>query len=149
MKPGRQSMILKIITEQAIETQNDLIEALAKEGIRSTQATLSRDIRDLRLVKETGPDGRSRYCVSSEVESSETDGRLQRILKDSVVAVDRAENIVVLKTIPGLASAAGAALDGMKIENLVGTIAGDDTCFLLMRSTAVAEAFLEEINELL
>ena len=149
MKPGRQSVILKIISEQNIETQYELLEALRERGISSTQATLSRDIRDLRLTKEPGADGRSRYVVSQEADNDDNSGRLQRIFRDGVVSADRAENFIVLKTLPGLASACCSALDGMRIENLLGTIAGDDTAFLLMRTADSAEEFLEEIEKLL
>ena len=149
MKPGRQSVILDIISKQNIETQFDLMNALKERGISSTQATLSRDIRDLHLVKEPSPEGGFRYVAPSDITSPENSGRLKRIFKDSVISVDRAENIIVLKTLPGLASAACSALDGMDIENLVGTIAGDDTAFLLMRTRENAELFIEEIGSLL
>lgn len=149
MKPGRQNVILDIISEQDIETQNQLMEALAAKGIRSTQATLSRDIKDLRLIKETGPDGRMRYVRPIESEEKSHNSRLLKILKESVLSCDDAQNIVVIKTLPGLASGAGSALDSMQIEGLAGTIAGDDTIFLAMKSNFHAEQFLNQIRELL
>lgn len=149
MKSGRQSIILEIITEQNIETQNQLLEALAKRGIKSTQATLSRDIKDMRLVKELGNNGSYKYAPSGRQTADDEALRLKKILKECVVSYALAQNILVIKTIPGLASAACSALDGMDIENLVGTIAGDDTGFLAMRDTASAQAFYHEIEELI
>ena len=141
MKPGRQSIILELISEQDIETQFDLMEALAKKGIQTTQATLSRDIRDLRLIKETGPNGRTRYARSKEAETRAEDDRLKRILRDSIQNADLAQNLLVIKTIPGLASGVCSAIDNMKHEGLVGTIAGDDTAFIAFKDNDSAIKF--------
>lgn len=149
MKSGRQSVILEIITEQNIETQNQLLEALAQRGIKSTQATLSRDIKDMRLVKELGENGSYKYAPSSRQTADDEAIRLKKILKECVVSYALAQNILVIKTIPGLASAACSALDGMDIENLVGTIAGDDTGFLAMRDTSSALALYHEIEQVI
>lgn len=148
MKPGRQSVIYQIISEQDIETQNQLLDALAARGVKSTQATLSRDIKDMRLVKELGPKGNYRYVASVKPVNDDSGLRLRKILKESVVSYDVAQNIVVIKTLPGLASAACSALDGMQIENLVGTLAGDDTAFIAMRSTVDANRLHDEIEKL-
>lgn len=148
MKPGRQSVILQIISEQDIETQNQLLAALAAKGVKSTQATLSRDIKDMRLVKELGPKGNYRYAASVKTEVDNFEIRLRKILKESIVSCDFAQNIVVIKTLPGLASAACSGLDSMHIENLVGTLAGDDTAFIAMRSTADAEKLYVEIEKM-
>ena len=149
MKNGRQNAILEIISGQYIETQSQLMEALAARGIRSTQATLSRDIRELRLYKETGADGRVHYVKPAEAEERTADTRLQKILRECVVSFEPAQNILVLKTLPGLASAACSAFDGMEIPGLVGTLAGDDTAFLAMKNNEYAEAFYESVEELL
>lgn len=148
MKPGRQSVIYQIISEQDIETQNQLLDALAERGVKSTQATLSRDIKDMRLVKELGPNGNYRYVASAKPASDDSGLRLRKILKESVVSYDVAQNIVVIKTLPGLASAACSALDGMQIENLVGTLAGDDTAFIAMRTNSDANRLHDEIEKL-
>ena len=107
MKPGRQGIILKIIEEQDIETQTQLQEALAEQGINTTQATLSRDIRDLRLIKEPMENGKTRYVKPREADDDRShDGRLRKILHESVLALDIAQNIIVVKTLSGLASGA-------------------------------------------
>lgn len=148
MKLGRQSVIMEIINERDIETQNQLMEALAERGVKSTQATLSRDIRDMRLVKELGPKGNYRYVAATKQETPDLDVRLKKIFKESLISYDLAQNLVVLKTLPGLANGACSALDGMDIEGLVGTLAGDDTAFLAMRDNASALALYKEIEQL-
>lgn len=148
MKTARQDVILNIISTQDIETQNQLMLALSARGMKSTQATLSRDIKELRLVKELSPTGHYRYCAAAKDVAAGRDERLRRIFRDSVLSCDTAQNIIVLKTLPGLASAAGSALDGMDIPELVGTVAGDDTVFMAMRDARSAEVFCGEIREL-
>ena len=148
MKLGRQSVIMEIINERDIETQNQLMEALAERGVKSTQATLSRDIRDMRLVKELGPKGNYRYVAATKQETPDLDVRLKKIFKESLISYDLAQNLVVLKTLPGLANGACSALDGMDIEGLVGTLAGDDTAFLAMKDNASALALYKEIEQL-
>ena len=149
MKPGRQSVILKIISERDIETQHQLMQALAERGVKSTQATLSRDIKDMRLVKELGPNGNYRYVQAAKPEQDDSSERLRKILKESLVSFDLAQNLLVIKTLPGLAPAACSAIDGMHIENLVGTLAGDDTAFLAMRDNESALRFYHEIETIL
>ena len=143
MKPGRQNVILDIISTQNIETQNQLLDALAERGINATQATLSRDIKDLRLIKETGPDGMVHYVLPGAGISASRGGRLQKIVRESVISFDTAMNIIVIKTLPGLASAVCSAFDVMEVDGLVGTIAGDDTGFLAMKSVEYAEKYVE------
>ncbi len=148
MKLGRQSVIMEIISERDIETQNQLMEALAERGVKSTQATLSRDIRDMRLVKELGPKGNYRYVAAAKQDKPDLDQRLKKIFKESVVSYDLAQNILVIKTLPGLANGACSALDGMEIDGLVGTLAGDDTAFLAMKDNASATNLYKEIDQL-
>ena len=148
MKLARQSVIMEIITERDIETQNQLMEALAERGVKSTQATLSRDIRDMRLVKELGPKGNYRYVAAAKQETPDLDARLKKIFKESLVSYDVAQNFVVLRTLPGLANGACSALDGMEIEGLVGTLAGDDTAFLAMKDNTSAMNLYKEIEQL-
>ena len=149
MKIDRQSVIKEIISTQVIETQNQLMEALAARGIPSTQATVSRDIREMRLVKDLGPDGRYHYNMSSKHVIPEFDVKLRKIFRESVTSYAIAQNIVVLKTLPGLASAACSALDTMKLPHFVGSLAGDDTAFLAMTDMPAAIEFCKQIEDML
>ena len=148
MKSSRQNIILEIIEKENIETQADLMEALRQRGIDTTQATLSRDIRELHLVKDSSGSGKARY-IRPEINSRAADERLRTILKQSVLKAETARNLIVLKTLPGLAPAACSAFDGMNIDGLAGTIAGDDTCFLAFKDDYLAEMFRLEIETLL
>ena len=149
MKTSRQEMILSIVERENIETQNQLMEALAREGVKSTQATLSRDIRDLHLVKELTAEGTYRYVAGGKDGAFDHDTRLRKIFRECVVDYAVAQNIVVIKTLPGLANAACSTLDSMSIPHLVGTIAGDDTAFLAMRDVQKAVDFCREIEAML
>jgi transcriptional regulator of arginine metabolism len=149
MKTSRQERILKIIAGRDIETQHQLMEALREDGIKSTQATVSRDIKELRLVKELSPDGKYRYVPAGRDETPDFDLRLKKIFRESVTSYATAQNLLVIKTLPGLAPAACSALDGMDIPDLVGTIAGDDTAFLAMRDSEAAEHLLREIEDMI
>jgi len=149
MKKERQSVILRIIAATDVETQNHLILELEKAGIESTQATVSRDIKELHLIKELTPRGGYRYVAGGKPDTQNHTARLKAIFKESVTSYSNAQNIVVLKTLPGLAPAACEAIDGMGIKNLVGTIAGDNTSFLAMSDVAAAERFCKEIEEML
>ena len=149
MKSARQSKILEIISDRDIETQNQLMDALREAGVRSTQATASRDIKELRLVKELSPEGRYRYVAASRDEVADYGQRLRKIFRESVTSYACAQNIIVIKTLPGLAPAACATLDSMNIANLIGTLAGDDTAFLAMKDSASAIQFGREIEDML
>ena len=105
MKTARQNTILELIANRDIETQNQLMQALSEQGVRSTQATLSRDIKELRLIKELGPNGSYRYAQPAPDEAAERREKLRKIFREGVVSCDTAMNIIVLKTLPGLASA--------------------------------------------
>lgn len=148
MKNDRQSMILEIISQENIETQEQLLVRLQERGITSTQATISRDIKELRLVKELSGGG-YRYASSERKGLADSDARLRNIFKEGVTSVDRAQNIVVVRTMPGLASAACSALDSMEIPGMVGSLAGDDTGILIMRDNDAAERFNQEVHKLL
>jgi len=149
MKKERQSAVLRVIAATDVETQHQLIEELAKEGIVSTQATVSRDIKELHLIKELTPRGAYRYVVSGRPETQNHTMRLKSIFKESVTSYSNALNIVVIKTLPGLAPAACGAIDAMGIRYLVGSIAGDDTGFLAMSDVQAAERFCKEIELML
>lgn len=149
MKTKRQSEIRRIIGEHEIETQEQLLLELKERGIVATQATISRDIKELHLVKEPTGHGTYRYAVAMGKPAKSDNGRLRTIFKEGVTSFDVAQNIVVIKTMPGLASAAAAALDGMEIPGIVGSIAGDDTVLLIMRTNDAAESFCSEIHDML
>ena len=149
MKAKRQQEILRIIEEEDIDVQDQLLIELKVRGVQSTQATISRDIKELHLIKELTSYGAYRYAVSERKASLNFAGRLRTIFKEGVTSFDVAQNIVVLKTMPGLASAACAAIDGMDIANLVGSLAGDDTAILIMRTNEDAAEFCNEIHSML
>ena len=149
MKNARQAEILNIIQKTDVETQEQLLLYLKERGFNTTQATISRDIKELRLVKELTGNGGYRYTVTGHRNSNGAETRLRNIFKEGFTAVDVAQNIIVLKTMPGLASAVCSALDGMEIAGMVGTIAGDDTGILIMRDNASAQHFSSEIHNLL
>ena len=149
MKNARQDEIVKIIQSMEIETQDQLLEVLRSRGFSTTQATISRDIKELHLIKELTGYGTYRYAVSERKASLNIAGRLRTIFKEGVTSFDVAQNIVVLKTMPGLASAACAAIDGMDIPSLVGSLAGDDTAILIMRTNEDAAEFCNEIHAML
>ena len=148
MKKERQTAILKIVESKDVETQNQLIEELAKAGVASTQATASRYIKDLHLVKELTTLGSYRYVVGRKQDTQSHASRLKAIFRESVTSYAIAQNIVVIKTLPGLAPAACSAIDGMGIKTIVGSIAGDDTGFLAMCDIYAAESFCKEIEEM-
>lgn len=145
MKSQRQAKIIELISARDIETQEQLLLALEESGFRSTQATISRDIKELRIVKELSPSGSYRYTVQQN-ESANLFSRLNNIFRESVIKVDYAQNIVVIKTLPGLANGACSAVDSMDSAYIVGTIAGDDTALIVMRDLEYAKEFCEELR---
>ncbi len=149
MKESRQQAILDIIAQQDVETQEQLLIALRSKGFHCTQATISRDIKELQLVKELNQKGSYRYVLSVRKGNGEHDERLRNIFREGVISVVAAQNLIVVKTMPGLANAAAAALDRMNIDHMVGTLAGDDTALLIMGSNQAAECFCDEIREML
>ena len=149
MKNERQSRILEIIERENVETQEQLQQRLQEEGVLCTQATISRDIKQLHLVKEPVGQGRYRYAVSSQRSRLNVADKLRSIFRESVVGIDYAQNIVVIKTMSGLANAAAAAVDSMDVPYMVGSLAGDDTAFLAMRDVESAKSFCEEVHEML
>lgn len=149
MKNARQSEILSIIQTVELETQEQLLIELKARGFTATQATISRDIKELRLVKELTGRGGYRYTLTDRKNSPDADVRLRTIFKEGVTSVEVAQNIVVVKTMPGLASAACSAMDGMKISGMLGSLAGDDTGILIMQDNATAQQFSSEVHKLL
>ena len=149
MKSQRHEKIIELINTNDIETQEDLTRLLKLNGFDTTQATVSRDIKELHLVKTASKSGRNKYAVASGQAETGFSGRLRTIFREGVLSYDYAQNIVVIKTMPGLASAACSALDGMHLADVVGTIAGDDTGFLVLRSTESAHAFCDDLKKML
>lgn len=144
MKSKRQSKILELIQKYEIETQEELSSYLMQEGFAVTQATVSRDIRELKLTKLATSSGRQRYSVLKDGDSDMTE-RLVRVLKEGFVSMDSACNILVIKTVSGMASAVGAAVDAMKLQEIIGSIAGDDTLMCVVRSEEDAEAIMDQL----
>ena len=149
MKSQRQAKILEIIANKNIETQEQLLAELQAEGFRGTQATISRDIKELRIVKELTSLGTYRYSTSTSDLGSSFSARLNTIFRECVISFDYAQNIIVVRTLPGLASAAGSAIDAMNLNTIVGTLAGDDTVMIVMRDTNAAATLCGEIKSLL
>ena len=142
-KYDRHNKILEIIGEYNVQTQEDLIARLKEAGFTTTQATISRDIRELKLVKVSAEDGNYKYAVSNH-EEIKISAKYVNIIRDTVTSVDYANNFVVLKTYSGMAQAAAAAVDGMNWNEIVGCIAGDDNIFVLMRDV---EASIELVGK--
>ena len=149
MKSQRQAKIMEIISTRNVETQEQLLEALQQEGFRGTQATISRDIKELRIVKELTSLGTYRYTTSNNEVGGSFTTRLNTIFRECVIGFDYAQNIIVIRTLPGLASAAGSAIDAMNLHAVVGSLAGDDTVMVVMRDNNAAAAFCGEIRNLI
>lgn len=149
MKQKRQEMILNIISNNDVDTQSRLMELLKESGFSATQATLSRDIRELRLVKVMTDTGIYKYDVPTQEKVTELSTKFRSIFSEAVVSVDYAFHIVVLKCHTGMASAACAALDNMKIRDVVGSLAGDDTIFVLLRNEQQALKLVSEIRQII
>ena len=154
MKSQRQTKILEIIASKDIETQEQLLEELRQAGFRSTQATISRDIKELRILKDLTAMGTYRYSIGNKETSGAFSNRLNSIFKEEreryeKLWYDYAQNIVVVKTLPTLAPAAGRAIDAMNMSVVVGTLAGDDTLLIIMRDVQAAIGFCSEIKKLL
>ena len=148
MKARRQAEILAIIQEHDIETQDQLLEKLRERGMKSTQATISRDIKELRVVKELTSLGTYRYTTSAKELPATFSNRLNSIFRECVTGYDYAQNLVVIHTLPGLANAAASAIDAMNMSVVLGTLAGDDTVMIVMRDTNAAAQFCGEIKQL-
>ena len=149
MKSKRQAKIMEIISKTNVETQEQLLQELQQAGFTATQATISRDIKDLRIVKELTSFGTYRYTTAAKELPNTFSSRLNTIFRECVTGFDYAQNMIVIHTLPGLANAAASALDAMNMSVVLGTIAGDDTVFVVMRDTKSAAAFCGEIKSLL
>ena len=143
MKTQRQAKIMEIISTRNVETQEQLLESLEQAGFRSTQATISRDIKELTSF------GTYRYTTSTTEINGSFSSRLNTIFRECITGFDYAQNIIVIRTLPGLANAAASAIDAMNMSVILGSIAGDDTVFVVMRDNNAAAAFCGEIKSLL
>ena len=148
MKKQRQGTILDIIRKVDVDTQEELAEMLRERGFKVTQATVSRDIRELELSKVATPDGRQKY-VQMPQNSPLMEDRYIRVLRDGFVGMDVAQNLLVIRTASGMAMAVAATLDSLSLPEVVGCIAGDDTIFVAARSQEEAFALSEKLTELL
>ena len=148
MKTRRHARILDLIGEYPIETQDELLTRLKAEGYKATQATISRDIKDLRLVKTLGSDGKYRY-VSAAKNSTDIHSNFSALFSTSVSSIDFAQNMVIIKTLSGMAQAVCAALDSVNYNSVLGTIAGDDTIFVVCRTDELAVNLTDELKKLI
>mgnify|MGYP002574599731 FL=1 len=148
MKTVRQVAILDIIEKQEIETQEELASALNARGIRVTQATVSRDIKELRLLKVLSPSGKYKYATGDQADNNLTD-RFIRMLAESLLSVSSANNLIVVKTLSGSANVAAEALDSMHWPEVLGTLAGDNTVLLIIRSNEETLTVTSRIREMM
>ena len=148
MKSARHSLILEIIEEKDIETQEELAEELKRRGVKVTQATVSRDIKELRLVKTLSRSGKYRYSTGSDT-ISDMSSKFYSLFSDSVLSVEAAQNMLVVRCMTGMAQAVCASLDSMHWPGFVGTLAGDDTIFIVCRTEGDALETQEEFRKLI
>ena len=147
MKTNRQSKIIEIIQKNEVETQDELSALLEKDGFRVTQATVSRDIRELKLTKIPTAGGRQKYAVITDAPEN-LSKKYERVLREGFLSMDMAQNILVIKTVSGMASAVCAALDAMKMREIVGSIAGDDTIMCAIRTVDDTYAVMKKIRRI-
>lgn len=148
MKKNRQGRILQLIQEENIETQEELADRLSEEGYVVTQATVSRDIRELKIGKIPSGNGKQKYAVLTHDDAHLADKYI-RVLRNGFISMDNAQNILVIKTVAGMAMAVAAAVDAMKLKEVVGSIAGDDTIMVAIRTTQETQIVMEKIREML
>jgi transcriptional regulator of arginine metabolism len=148
MKARRHAKILELIRTNIIETQEELVEALARHGIPVTQATISRDIKELQLTKIPVGDGGYRYALPEEQPVGSLDKR-RRLFRDSVLGIDWSENLVVVKALPGTAPGVAAAIDHFNWPEMIGSVAGDDTVLVVVKPASAAPSVVERLRELM
>lgn len=150
MKPSknpRQNRILHIVRNQNISTQEELVEALKQEGLEVTQATVSRDIKELGIIKVATATGEQKYIPMNK-SGEGASGRLMKVFTEAITSLEIANNFIIAKTLPGMAQAAAAALDSMHLEELLASLAGDDTIFIATKSEEVAEKLQGKLRKL-
>ncbi len=146
MRYTRQNKILELISANNVETQEELAKLLINNGFKVTQATVSRDIKELKLVKVLGADGRYKYASNTKTETLTTD-RFLNLIRDTVLSVASSENMVVVKTLSGCAGAACEAIDSLQIDDILGTLAGENTIFIVAASKEKSQPIVDFINE--
>ena len=147
MKRNRQEAILRVISQYEVETQQELAQRLKEEGFEVTQATVSRDIRDMKLSKMPTGDGHQKY-VRFHNDEKHLSGKYVNVLKEGFVSIDMAQNILVVETVSGMAMAVAAAIDAMKYPEIVGSIAGDDTIMMAVRTVEDTKSLMNQILQL-
>ena len=148
MKGNRHQKIIELIENYEIETQEELADRLSKEGFQVTQATVSRDIRALKLTKISCGNGKQKY-VAMRREDAHLSEKYIRVLKDGFLSMDQAQNILVIKTVAGMAMAVAAAVDAMEMDEIVGSIAGDDTIMAALRTVEDTQIVMNKISDIL
>lgn len=148
MKVGRQSKIIELISKNDIETQEDLADLLTQAGYNVTQATISRDIRELKLTKVAVDDGRQKYIVLNNTETGMSE-KFVRVLREGFLSMDMAQNIIIIKSVSGMAMAVAAALDALHIPGIMGCVAGDDTVMCVIKTTDETIGVMEKLNKLI
>lgn len=148
MKSARQTAILSLIEQQDIKTQEELADKLKERGIDVTQATVSRDIKELRLLKVLSPSGGYKYATADQAEHGISE-RFVRMFVDSVVSISYSGNIIVIKTLSGSANVAGEAIDSMRCPEILGTLSGDNTIMVVVRSEADAPSIVDKFHEII
>lgn len=148
MKSQRHSRILELVSKYEIETQEEMMSCLLKEGFKVTQATVSRDLKELKLTKTLTAKGTYRYSVNNASRHAGS-GKLNNAMAESIVQVEYSLNIVVIKTYPGLAQAVASAVDALNMHSILGSVAGDDTIIVVARSEEYAKEINEKITELM
>ena len=146
MKTRRQAKILELIQRNDVETQEELSAYLVREGFQVTQATVSRDIRELKLTKIAMDNGKQKYAVITDADSGMME-KYARVLREGFISMDLAKNIVVIKTVSGMAGAVCAAIDAMKFQEMVGSIAGDDTIICIIRDDEEAVKIMKKLRK--
>ncbi|UWG98996.1 arginine repressor [Dehalobacter sp. DCM] len=149
MKTRRQKKIQELITSEVIKTQEELAQRLLEEGYNVTQATVSRDIKEMGLFKIAASGDEYRYAIRTETQPVGFKDRLNRMFKEVVVSLDSSENIIVIKTIPGNAQAMALLLDNIGWKEVIGTVAGDDTIFLLVKPKEMTQTVYQRLSELI
>lgn len=148
MKSNRHQKMIELVDNYEIETQEELADRLRAEGFQVTQATVSRDIRALKLSKVSCGNGRQKY-VAIKQDDTHLNAKYKRVLKDGFVSMDQAQNILVIKTVSGMAMAVAAAVDALEMEEIVGSIAGDDTIMVAVRTVQDVQTVMDKIRKML
>ena len=148
MKVARHEKIKELIQQYDIDTQEELASRLNEAGFKVTQATVSRDIRALKMMKVTGKDGKSRYVILQEL-PTELGEKYTRVLHDALLTIDQGQTILVIRTVPGMAMGVAAALDALNWEEILGSIAGDDTVMCVARTLEEASSVAERLKSIL